>query len=54
MEIIKKFFSRRLLVLGVFGVVVPVLFRTMGIDSNICLASIALAGSYMGQRAIKG
>lgn len=51
---IKKFFSRRLLVIGVFGVGVPVLFKTMGIEMNITLASLALGASYIGQRAIKG
>ncbi len=54
MEVVKKFLSRRLLVIGVFGIFVPVFFKTLGIDSNITLASLGLAAAYMGQRAIKG
>jgi hypothetical protein len=54
MDVIKKFLSRRLLVLGVFGFVAPVLFQSMGIDPNITLASLALGASYMGQRALRG
>lgn len=54
MEIFKKFLSRRLLVLGVFGALVPVVFHTSGISENVTLAAVALAASYMGQRALKG
>lgn len=54
MEILKKFCSRRLLVLGVFGVLVPVLFKSLNIEANIVLASLALGASYMGQRALRG
>ncbi len=54
MEIFKKFLSRRLVVIGSFGIFVPVLFKSMGIDPNITLASIALGAAYIGQRAVKG
>ncbi len=54
MELIKKFLSRRLLVIGTFGGLIPVLFHTMGISENITMASLALGAAYIGQRAIKG
>lgn len=54
MDILKKFCSRRLVVIGVFGVGVPVMFKAFGIDANVCLASIALGAAYIGQRAVKG
>ncbi len=54
MDFLKKFLSRRLLVLGVFGAIVPLVFRINGVPENITLATIALAGAYMGQRALKG
>ncbi len=54
LEFLKKFLSRRLVVLGVFGYVVPMAFHASGMSDNVTLAAIALGAAYMGQRALKG
>ncbi len=52
--LITKFLSRRLAVLGVFGVGLPLMFHHNGVPENVTLAAIALAATYMGQRMVKG
>ncbi len=50
MEIVKKFLSRRLLVLGLSSVV-PVVYHLSGISEPVTLAVVGICGTYILGRA---
>lgn len=46
--------SRKLLITIVFGLIAPVCFKLLNVDTTVSLAALGLAGAYLGSNVLAG